>query len=134
MREEGNKEMVRRWDEEAWGGNDRDVIDHVLAPDYTVNGEAIGAEGVERSVEWLQATFRYPHLTLEDLVAEEDKVVLRWGLHGEHTDAFLGVTPTGRTLEPRGINVYRLAGGRIVENHEVVDIHGLLEQLGTTPT
>ena len=45
----------------------------------------------------------------------------------------MGVAPTSRTVELRGINVYRLAGGRIAENHEVVDIHSLLQQLGTTP-
>ncbi len=133
MPEEGNKGMVRRWIEEAWDGQNPDAIGELFAPDYAVNGEAIGPEGVKRSVGWLKATFGNPSLTVEDLVAEGDKVVMRWALRGEHAGEFMGVAPTGRTVELRGINVYRLAGDKIVENHEVVDIYGLLQQLSDAP-
>ncbi len=133
MPEEGNKDLVRRWVKEAWIGHNPKAIPEFFARDYAVNGEEIGPEGVKRSVEWLMATFGDPSVDIDDLVAEGDKVVMRWTLRGEHVGVFLGVAPTGRTIELRGINVYRMAGGRIAENHEVVDIHGLLRQLGIAP-
>ena len=133
MTSEENKSVVRRWAEEVWGGRNPAVIEELFAPDYAVNGEVLGTEGVRHSAEWLRATLGDPELTIEDLVSEGDKVVMRWTMRGEHRGKFLGVAATGRRVLLEGINVYRLAGGKIAENHEVVDLYDLLRQLGAAP-
>ena len=133
MTTERNKALVRRWIEEVWGGGNLAAIRDLFAPGYTVNGAHIGPEGVRESVEALRVAFPEAALAIADLVAEGDRVVLRWTLTGEHRGAFLGVPPTGRRVAFAGINIYRIAGGSIAANDEVADIAGLIRQLGSIP-
>ncbi len=131
--EHRNKVVVRRFVEEAWNGRNLAVISDLFAPDYSVNGVFVGIEGVKRAVESLRSIFGDASITIADLVAEGDRVVARWALQGEHRGEFMGVAPTGRQVELTGINIYRLAANTITENHEIIDIHGLLSQLVAKP-
>jgi predicted ester cyclase len=66
---------------------------------------------------------------VNDLVAEGDKVVVRWSLLGTHRGRFLDIAPTGKNITLRGIAIYRLENGKVMERWVVTDLHGLLEKM-----
>jgi predicted ester cyclase len=68
--------------------------------------------------------------TLEDLIAEGDKVVARWRARATHQGEYMGVPPTGKEVEFTGISVYRIEGGRIAESWTIEDELGLMRQIG----
>src|SRR5918912_1252784 len=134
---EENKAVVRREMEELFNhtGN-LDAVDEIIHPDYVgyepTSGETRGIEGARR----FAATFReaFPDLenTIEDMIAEGDKVVMRFrgsGTdEGETTEAF--GPPTGKRMEITGITIKRFAGGKIVEAWTNFDALGMMQQLG----
>jgi len=71
--------------------------------------------------------------TIEDMVAEGDKVVIRVILRGTHNGEFMGVAPTGKKFTQAGITIFRIAGGKIVEGWVINDTLGLMQQLGAIP-
>ena len=72
--------------------------------------------------------------TLEEIVAEGDKVAARFTMRGTHRGTFFGVPPTGKTISVQAMNIYRLSGGQFVEEHGQPDMLGLLQQIGAVPT
>jgi predicted ester cyclase len=70
---------------------------------------------------------------VEDVVAEDDKVVKRFVFSGTHTGEFAGIPPTGKQVTMRGITLYRLARGKVSEIYWNYDVFGLLQQLGAIP-
>ena len=73
------------------------------------------------------------HFTVEDLVAEGDKVALHWSCSGTHTGEWMGIPPTGKRVTWSGIGIHRVVGGKIVESWDMVDNLGLMQQLGIVP-
>jgi predicted ester cyclase len=71
--------------------------------------------------------------TIDDMVAEGDKVVTRWTSMGTHSGVFMGVAATGKPLTLNGIRIDRIADGKIVEMWAQLDLLGLLQQLGAMP-
>ncbi|MFM0250810.1 ester cyclase [Paraburkholderia sediminicola] len=71
--------------------------------------------------------------SLEETIAEEDKVAARFIMRGTHQGTFFGVPPTGRKIEVQAMNFYRLADGRFVEERGQPDLLGLLQQIGAVP-
>ena len=78
----------------------------------------------------------FPDLVLstEDLIAEGDKVVLRWSATGTHQGGFMGVPATGNKVTVTGIGIDRIEGGRIVEHWEQFDAMGMMQQMGAIPS
>jgi len=72
-------------------------------------------------------------LRVDDMFAEEDRVVLRWSASGTHQGEFFGITPTNRQITANGMAIYRFADGKIVEEWMNTDMLGLLRQLGVVP-
>ena len=72
--------------------------------------------------------------TLEDMVAEGDKVAARFTMRGTHQGSFMGIPPAGKKVEVPAMNLYRLRDGQIVEEHGQPDLLGLLQQIGAIPT
>jgi len=72
--------------------------------------------------------------TLEEVIAEGDKVAARFTIRGTHRGAFFGVPPTGKTIAVQAMNFYRLSGGQFVEERGQPDLLGLLQQIGAVPT
>ena len=126
MSSEENKAVVRREQEELWNhtGN-LDAAEEIFAPAYV---EAAKQEA---------ADFRrgFPDVvsTIEDLIAEGDKVVARWRSRATHRGEYMGIPPTGKEVEFTGISVYRIEGGRIAESWNSEDQFGLLRQIGAVP-
>jgi steroid delta-isomerase-like uncharacterized protein len=72
--------------------------------------------------------------TLEDMVAEGDKVAARFTMRGKHQGNFVGVPPSGKPIKVQAMNFYRLTNGQITEEHGQPDMLGLLQQIGAVPT
>jgi len=71
--------------------------------------------------------------TLEELIAEGDKIAARFTMRGTHQGTFFRVPSTGKTIEVQAMNFYRLSGGQIVEERGQPDLLGLLQQIGAVP-
>ncbi len=132
MEVEERKTLVRRWIEEVWNTGDLGPVDAIFASSYSVNGEVVGPEGVKEAVRWLQMTFSNATLSIDDMVAEKDRVVVSWVMRGQQQGPFMDVPATGQEVTLAGINIYHVDEGKILANTERVDVLGLLMQLGAT--
>ncbi|HZS02331.1 MAG TPA: ester cyclase [Chloroflexota bacterium] len=132
---EANKELIRRLVADGWGKGDQATVDALLAPTFVdhaaeLGGGASDAAGFKEQVREFRAAFPDGKTQIDDLIAEGDKVVLRWTDGGTHRGPFMGVAPTGKRVTLTGIDIYRIADGKIVEYWCSEDVLGLLEQLG----
>jgi predicted ester cyclase len=137
MGTEGNKDVVRRMVEECINGYRPELLDAVVSADVRVHpgtpGTAPDTEGIEElrgAVHGFRSTFPDLHIALDQLVAEDDLVTARWTATGTHTGELAGIAPTNRAVRWGGMDVYRLADGRIVEWWRNDDFVWLLSQLG----
>ena len=131
---ETNKTLARRFSLEAWGTGNAALLDELLCPDFVNHnpfpGTAGNREGEKQALAMHSAAMVDPQATVEDLIAEGDKVVARYSFSATHKGKFLGIAPTGKRVKLTGINIYRIEGGKIVELWREVDVAGLLLQLG----
>ncbi len=139
MTTEENKAISRRVGEETSNGGDLDLADELYAPDYVLHDPSLpedlhGPEGLKRYVAMTRAAFPDARVTVEDQVAEGDKVVDRWTARGTHTGEFMGIPPTGRRIEVSGVTISRFAGGKIAEDWYQGDDLGMMRQLGVIPS
>jgi predicted ester cyclase len=95
-------------------------------------GGAAGREGLKDRVSMLVEGLA-PTFTIEDVVAEGDRVVVRWTNSARHVGGFLGIPPTGRTCAIAGIDIYRIEDHRLAEHWHVIDQLAMLQQLGLLP-
>lgn len=134
---EDNKQLVRRLNR-MWQG-DVAIVDKLFARDF-VNHDPVlpdappGPEGVKQVVGMMKQAFPDVSFEIQQLVAEDDKVVFRTVGRGTHEGTFMGVEPTGRAVELSGFVMFRIEDGRIVERWGTFDTVGLLDQLGALPT
>jgi steroid delta-isomerase-like uncharacterized protein len=134
---EENKATFRRYVEEV--GNEGnldladDVFDRYLAhqPDGSVLER--GPEDVKRFMGEFRSAFPDFHSTIEDQIAEGDRVVTRWRMRGTHQGEFRGIAPTGKELDITGIGIFRFSDGKVVESWDNFDQLGMMRQLGAIP-
>ena len=93
-----------------------------------------GPAGYLAIIGMMRAGFPDIQWTLEDMVAESDKVAARFIMRGTHQGTFFGVPPTGKTISVQAMNLYRLADGKFVEERGQPDMLGLLQQIGAVPS
>ena len=114
-----NKEIVRRFSDELWGRGDFAAADEVLAPDLIEHnplpGQGAGREGHKQVVALFRMASPDLHVVTEDLVGEGDRVALRWRAEGTHRGDLMGLSPTGKRVALSGIEILRIARGKIVE-------------------
>lgn len=136
MSTEENKAVVRRYYQEVLEGGNIQLLERIAVPDYDehdpIPGQGNGLEGLKQRVEMLRGAFQ-PRFTLEDVIAERDKVVVRWTNRGTHVGKFMGIPPTGKSFSIAGIDIHRLSGEKMVEHWHVVDLFSQLQQLGLIP-
>ena len=131
-----NKALVRRAWEAFAGQEGLDRLAAFYAADYVAHrtdGETSGWAANRRYMEAVFAAFPDLRVTVEDLVAEGDRVVSRVTLRGTHRGELYGIAPTGAAVAFVGTNVARVEGGKIAEEWELYDDLGLLRQLGALP-
>ena len=134
---EVNKALVRRGIEETVNKGNFSVVDEILSTDYVYReptvGEKRGRAGFRELVTMYRNAFPDVKLTIDEQIAEGDKVVTRWSATGTHRGELFGTAPTGKQVRVQGIIVSRIANGKIVEETEVYDALGMLRQLGAVP-
>jgi steroid delta-isomerase-like uncharacterized protein len=133
-----NKEFVRRrLVGDVWNGGDVAAVDEVFAADYRGHDPdrpgLDGPEAVKRSVAQFHAAFPDFAITIDDLVAEDDRVVWRYTMTGTHSAPFLGIAATGRKVTTTGISIFRIEGGLLREGWINFDALGMLRQFGALP-
>ncbi len=134
---EENKASVRLAFEEGWNKGNLTTVDEDVATNYVLHdpfsGEVKGPEGYKQYVKMYRNAFPDLHFTIEDQIAEGDKVVTRWTCTGTHRGELMGIAPTGKLGTVTGIFIDRIAGGKAVETWAAWDALGMLQQLGVVP-
>ena len=134
---EENKAVVRRAFDEVAMGN-MTTVDEIIAPEFVRHDlaggpETHGPDGVKRLIAGLRTGFPDLQTTIEDIFSDGDRVVVRFTARGTQTGPFMGIAATGREATWRGVNIYRVSGGRIRETWQMADGLGILRQLGAAP-
>ena len=138
--ETANKATLTRFQEALSSGdweNISNTIDEVVQPDALIRTplpiEATGAELLKELFGRLLRAFPDLHVTVEDTIAEADKVVARDTVTGTHEGDYMGLPPTGRSITYNEIFIVRFVNGRIAETWGVVDVLSQMRQLGAIP-
>ncbi len=138
MSVEKSKVLLRRYVEEVLNKGNIDAVAKFFAAncvDHTAPpGTPPGVSGIKQLLTATLAAFSNLRVTIEDMIAEGDKVVSRFTGRGTHATSFMGVPPTGRELTIMQINIDRIAGGKIVEHWGLADQMTLMQQLGVVPS
>jgi steroid delta-isomerase-like uncharacterized protein len=123
---EGNKAIVRREQAELWSHTgDLDAAEELFVADQ--------AEAAKQEAADFRRGFPDVVSTIDDLIAEGDKVVARWRSRATHRGDYMGMPPSGKEVQIMGISVYRIEEGKIAESWMVEDQFGLLRQIGAIP-
>ena len=140
MAEVENKALLRRAVEEVFSAQGNvDVADEIFAPDYVGHNptdpqDVRGPEGAKELARIYRSAFPDVRLIIEEQVAEGDMVVTRWIAYGTHQGEMMGIAPTGNQVRVEGITISHIQEGKIVQEWELFDTLGLMQQLGAAPT
>jgi steroid delta-isomerase-like uncharacterized protein len=140
MTTDANKAVVRRFFEDAFNRADMSSADQLIA-DSAVDHDLLiyhqpgsGKDGIKEGIRMLHIAFPDHNAEIEELLAEDDRVMVRLTMTGTNTGPYRGLPqPTGKHGEMRAIFVFHIAGGRIVDIRGVADRMHLLTQLGVLP-
>lgn len=136
MSTEENKAIVRRYYEEVLNEGKVNVLEEIAVQDYDEHdplpGQVNGLDGLRQRVEMLRSALA-PHFTIEDIIAEGDRVVVRWINRGTHVGELMGIPPTGKTFSMAGIDIIQMRDAKMAEHWHVVDVFGQMQQLGLIP-
>jgi len=137
MLDTANKAVVRRYYDEVLNQRKVDVLDQIAVEDYVEHdpfpGQGNGLADLKARVAALQHMFNPLRFTVEDVIAEGDKVVARNTVTGTHQGEFMGVGPTGKSVTYNEIFIFRFADGLVVETWGVVDVYAQMKQIGVIP-
>jgi predicted ester cyclase len=115
-----NKALMRRIYEDMWNRADPSIAAEIFAQ----------PEGVERFEGQFLLAFPDLQHTIEEMIAEDDHVAVRFSAHGTHTGQWMHSAPTGKSIQYTGVTVARIAGDKIIEHHTWWDKTGLVGQIG----
>ncbi|HEX7182247.1 MAG TPA: ester cyclase [Thermoanaerobaculia bacterium] len=131
-----NRAIARRFREDLWNTADLSIVDEIIAGDCAIHARipfatdfARGPEALAQLVLFYHLAFSEIRVTVEQMMAEGDTVAVRWTARGRNTGDLLGLPATGRETVTTGIDMLRIAGGKVVEGWVSWDVLSLLEQL-----
>ena len=137
MSAQENKEKARLMLEEAFGQGKVEIVEEILDPNFVCYdpnseaGEVRGANTIKQEIEYFRNAVPDLTYTVEDQMAEGDKVVTRYTATGTHQGEFFGVAPTGKRIEMSGIQIDRFGeSGKMVEEWPEYDLLGAMKQMG----
>ncbi len=138
MSAEENKAIVRRFYEEVVNKSNLRLAEELIASNYIEHsappGLAPGLEGFKQFLTMIGTAFPDIHVTVEDLIAERDRVAARLTIRGTHKGKLMGtILATGKQATWTGIDIVRIAGGKIIERWSERDLLSLMQQLGAVP-
>ncbi len=136
MSAEKNKAIVRRFVEEVQSQHNLDVLDEVFSPqmvDHSQIANPPNREGTRQMFAMMFAAFPDFTATIQDQVAEGDKVVTRKTFQGTHQGDYMGIPPTGKEISFEVIEILRLKDGKVTDHWAVGDVMKMMQQLGVLP-
>jgi predicted ester cyclase len=138
MSTEENKAIQRRIIEEIFNKHDLAVVEELLDTNWVYHGptgmpEFKGPEGMRQLATMCFTAFPDWHETIDDIVAEGDRVACRTTIRGTHQGDFMGTAPTGKKIAVQAMGIDRFAGGKAVELWLSIDSAGMMRQLGVIP-
>lgn len=133
-----NKSVVLRSEAELWSKGNLAVADELYSPmfvcHFIVGPEWRGVQGIKDVVAQHRRSFPDWNERVDDIIAEGDRVVIRFTSTGTQEGEFAGIAPTMKRVNIREVAIFRLADGKIIEQWGMPDLHGLLEQLKASDT
>ena len=133
MSAEENKSLIRRFFDKVWNQGKVELVEEFIAEGYVshnyLNIAVVGPEGIRRAVLAQRTAFPDLHTTIEDLIAEDDKVVVRGRDDFTHVGEFMGYPGTGRKVTLTWIDIFRVKDGKLVEAWLETDSRLFMEQL-----
>ncbi|HLZ57017.1 MAG TPA: ester cyclase [Ktedonosporobacter sp.] len=137
MSTEENKALVRRWFT-ALNAAESQAIDDLFFPNFTYHlpggqSQLEGSGPFKGFIVGFHSAFPDLYYTIEDLVAEGDRVMARWVARGTNTGSSMGLPATNKPVTITGVNIYHVAGSRFVEQWTEFDHLGMLQQMGVLP-
>ena len=137
MSAQENKALVRRFVDEVQSKGNADLIDEICSAEFVNHSAPPGiptdCEGIKIVTAMFRGAFPDSYFTVEDMVAEGDKVATRKTFHGTHEGEFIGIPPSGRSVSMGLIDIVRISEGRVVEHWSMGDTLGMMRQLGVVP-
>ena len=138
MSVEQDKALVRQFVEEIFNRGNMSVVDKLFAADFVEHEELPPGiprdrEGVIQLTSMLRSAFPDFKATIDDIIAEGDKVVIRQTWTGTQKGEFMGIPPTGKSVSIGVIDIIRMADGKVVEHWGQMDSLGMMQQLGAIP-
>ncbi len=138
MSTEQNKSLVRQFVEEVMNKGNVAAIDQLVAPNVVDHAPEVpnlppGIEGTKQIFALYRVAFPDMRVTIDDEVAEGDRVAWRWTLTGTNTGSMMGMPATGKRVTMTGTDILRIVGGKITERWVNFDQLGMLQQLGVIP-
>jgi len=133
-----NKTIIRRLYEEVWNKRKLEVISEIVSPSHAlqgpnISGSSVGPEAYKRQFLLFLAGYSDLHFTIDDIIAEKDKVVACWTFSGTHRGDFMGIPATNKKVSMDGMTIHHLAGGKIMDSYGNWDALGMMQQLGVVP-
>lgn len=133
---EENKRLVRSFFEEGPSKGNLGAADDLLAPNFALHiplPSRPGISGMNEVITACRAAFEHLNVTVDDMVAEGDMVTARFTARGMHKGVFMGLPPTGKSITMTGIEIFRIADGKIAELWGEANLIGIMSQLGILP-
>lgn len=131
------RELSKRWLMDFWSKGDYSLAHELHAPDYVRHDSPFPINNPDAYVQFIEI-FRQalPDLTfaLQDMVVEGEKVLLRWTARGTHKGDLMGIAPTGKTVDTRGMDLLHFKDGKIIESWGVFDSLDVFRQVGAFPS
>jgi steroid delta-isomerase-like uncharacterized protein len=128
-----NKALLRRFYKEVYVDWNMALVDQVVSPQFTSHDwperGPTGPQAFRDYYSAIRSAVPDARYEVDDLIAEDDKVVVRWRLLGTHKGDFRGIAPSGRPIVLKGIAIYRVENGKLMERWVVSDLHGVLEEI-----
>ena len=133
-----NEAIVRRLYEEVWNGRRFEVVDEIISPshalhDNNASGSSIGPEAYKTQVNRFLSGFPDLRFSIDDMVAEDEKLVVSWNIAGTHRGEFMGIPATNKKISVDGITINHIVNGKIIDSYINWDALGMLQQLGLAP-
>ncbi|MDO6810922.1 ester cyclase [Zobellia galactanivorans] len=128
-----NKAIIQRLYKEVLRDWNMKVVDELVSPQFTSHDWPMGSPtGPQAFKDFYSNIMLYvvpdAHYKIDDLIAEEDKVVVRWRMFGTHKGIYNGIPPTGKAIILKGIAIYRLKDNKIMERWVITDLYTLLQE------
>jgi steroid delta-isomerase-like uncharacterized protein len=132
-----NKSVIRAFVEDVINQGRLERADDIVIEDFVeldpLPGQAQGRDGLKEVIRQIRSAFPDILWTIDEMVAEGDKVFSRFTWSGTHEGSFLGISATGRRITVKGMVIDRLADGRMADSRILMDTLGMMQQLGALP-